>query len=52
LPHDLAPGRYQLIAGLYLPTSGERLAVSAADGVPLGDHAPLTQVTVAGGDGP
>jgi hypothetical protein len=52
LPQDMAPGRYQLIAGLYLPASGERLAVSATDGAHLGDHALLTQVIVAGGDGP
>jgi hypothetical protein len=49
LPPDVAPGRYRLIAGMYLPSTGERLAVSTADGVHLGDHAVLTEVLVAKG---
>jgi hypothetical protein len=52
LPQDLAPGHYQLIAGLYLPASGERLVVSDAGGIPLGNHVPLTSVIIAGEDGP
>jgi hypothetical protein len=52
LPRDIAPGRYWLIAGLYLPSSGERLAVSTADGAYLGDHALLTEFIVAEGDAP
>jgi hypothetical protein len=48
LPVDLLPGQYRLITGLYLPASMERLAVSTADGVPLGDHVELTGVVVVG----
>jgi hypothetical protein len=46
LPADLPPGDYQLIAGLYLPASMERLTITSADGVPLGDFATLDMITV------
>ncbi len=32
LPEDIAPGQYTMAVGLYEPTSGERLAVSAGPG--------------------
>jgi hypothetical protein len=48
VPADLPPGQYRLITGLYLPASMERLAVSTADGVQLGDHVELTGVEVVG----
>ena len=46
LPDDLPPGDYRLIAGLYLPTTMERLAASTAEGVPLGDHVSITNIGV------
>lgn len=52
LPPDLPPGRYQLITGLYLPSSMDRLAVSTADGAPVDDHAHLAWVTVLEGEYP
>ncbi len=52
LPTDLAPGRYRLIAGLYLPASMERQMVTSDDGVLLGDHVALGEVIVTQGDGP
>ena len=37
LPPDLAPGTYRLVAGLYDPTTGQRLpVVDGADAVELG----------------
>jgi hypothetical protein len=48
LPPNLASGEYQLIAGLYLPATLERLVVSTVDGTELGDHVPLTGITVVG----
>ena len=45
LPTDLPPGDYRLIAGLYDPTTGQRLPVNdGADFVELGN------VTIMGGD--
>lgn len=38
LPPDLPPGEYRLIAGMYLPDSGERLSVFDQDGQAIGDH--------------
>jgi hypothetical protein len=49
LPSDLPPGRYHLIAGLYLPASLERLPVSSSDGLEMGDSVALGDVTAAGG---
>jgi hypothetical protein len=34
IPADAAPGSYQLLAGLYLPASGSRLATTGADAGP------------------
>ena len=45
LPHDLAPGRYALIVGLYHITLGERLLVTR-DGEPSGDRLPLETVQI------
>ena len=52
LPTAVAPGRYSLIAGLYLPASMERQMVTTDDGVLLGDHVALGEVIVAQGNGP
>jgi hypothetical protein len=52
LPPDLPPGRYQLIVGLYSPSSMERLAVSTSEGAPMGDYVPLAEVVVGGEEGP
>lgn len=43
LPHDLPPGSYQLVAGLYDWQTGERLPVSMLEGERLADD----QITVA-----
>lgn len=46
VPRDAAPGRYELRVGLYDPTTGERLPVSA-DGAPQPDgQVRLSEVTV------
>ena len=42
LPIDLPSGEYRLIVGMYLPDSGERLAVFDEAGQSVGDH--LTQI--------
>lgn len=52
VPSDLPAGRYQLITGLYLPATMQRLPVATADGKPVGDHAILTQVPVEQADRP
>jgi hypothetical protein len=41
IPSTVAPGRYTLIAGLYLSASGQRLPVISADGKAQGDHVAL-----------
>ena len=46
VPSGLPAGRYRLITGLYLPSSMERIPVTNADGIYVGDHATLTWVTV------
>jgi hypothetical protein len=48
MPDDLPPGEYQLIVGLYSPSSMERLPVSTVDSTVLGDYAPLAKITVVG----
>ncbi len=46
LPPDLAPGEYQLLAGLYSPQDGGRLPLLDAGGEPTAGHAELGAVTV------
>ena len=47
LPPDLAPGDYQIRVGLYVPESGERLPITAADGSTVPDNSfPLTQFSI------
>jgi hypothetical protein len=46
VPADLPPGEYQLIVGLYSPSTVERLPVRAADGTGLGDYIPLATIAV------
>ncbi len=46
LPRDLAPGDYGIEIGAYEYPSLARLAVSDADGKPLGDHLVLANVKV------
>ncbi|GAB4543537.1 MAG: hypothetical protein Kow0063_36800 [Anaerolineae bacterium] len=41
LPPDLPAGEYRLIAGMYLPDSGERLPLLDQDGQVIGDHVVL-----------
>lgn len=43
LPVDLPAGQYRLIAGMYLPETGERLRV-IANGQPVGDYITLDKV--------
>ncbi|RME83508.1 MAG: DUF2079 domain-containing protein, partial [Caldilineae bacterium] len=51
LPEDLAPGRYDLMVGLYDPGSGERLSV-ARPGAQAADAVLLRPLRVRRGDGP
>ena len=46
LPDDLPAGEYQLLTGLYLPETGERLPAHSPTGQDLGDSVPLGRVTV------
>jgi len=46
LPDDLPAGEYQLVTGLYLPETGERLPAHSPTGQDLGDSVPLGRVTV------
>lgn len=46
LPHDLAPGDYRLLVGLYQPPDGARLPLRDAAGAVVGDHLELTTVDV------
>lgn len=43
---DAPPGRYTLIAGMYLPDTLERLPIQLADGNPLTDSVPLTTIEI------
>ncbi len=47
LPADMPPGAYRLLVGMYEPSTGARLAASAANGTPWADDAVLlTTITV------
>jgi hypothetical protein len=46
VPVDAPPGDYQLVAGMYEPTTGKRLPVFDAEGTSLGDRASVARVTV------
>jgi 4-amino-4-deoxy-L-arabinose transferase-like glycosyltransferase len=46
VPVGAPPGDYQLVAGMYEPTIGQRLPVFDAQGASLGDRANLARVTV------
>jgi hypothetical protein len=46
LPAELAPGDYQLIAGLYDWRTGKRLPIADARGAPLGDYLVLGSLSV------
>jgi hypothetical protein len=51
-PHTLAlappvaPGAYRLIAGLYNPLTGQRLAVINEQAQPVGDAIAVTEITL------
>lgn len=47
LPETLSPGSYELVVGMYLPSSGERPPVVGADGQPQGDSLTLERLIVA-----
>jgi hypothetical protein len=47
IPRDLPPGDYWLLAGMYLPSSGERLPLLGPGGQPLSDSVELGRVIVA-----
>jgi hypothetical protein len=49
LPSDLPPGRYEVRAGMYLPSTMERLSISTLQGDPMGDSVPLGWLTVTSG---
>ncbi len=46
LPDDLPAGEYQLLAGMYLPATGDRLVVVGAEGDAQSDSVRLGNVTV------
>jgi len=46
LPDDLPHGDYQLIAGMYLPETGDRLPVRAPGPGSTGDYVTLTQLEI------
>jgi hypothetical protein len=46
IPSDLPPGEYELLVGMYLPSTGERLPLLGTDGQVLGDSISLGEVTV------
>lgn len=49
LPGDLAPGKYELVVGMYEPESGERLPIMDKGGVIIGDKGSLGMVEVVDG---
>lgn len=50
IPQDTAPGEYNLVAGLYLPATGERLKVVGQGGGEAGDSVILGQIRVVAAD--
>lgn len=46
VPPDLPPGEYELLVGMYLLSTGERLPLLGAQGQVLGDSISLGRVTV------
>jgi hypothetical protein len=46
IPADLPPGEYELLVGMYLLSTGQRLPLLGTDGQVLGDGISLGQVTV------
>lgn len=46
IPSDVPPGEYELLAGMYLLATGERLSLLDAGGQVLGDSIPLDRITV------
>jgi len=46
---DTPPGRYELVAGMYEPGSGERLPMVDEGGVAIGDKVSLGMVEVVDG---
>jgi hypothetical protein len=50
LPDDLPPGEYELLVGMYLLSTGERLPHLGAEGQVLGDSVSLGWVTVTEGE--
>jgi hypothetical protein len=46
LPADLPSGDYRVIAGLYLPATMERVSVTDAEGLIVGDFATLSHIKV------
>jgi hypothetical protein len=46
LPGNLLPGEYRLVAGMYNPTTGERLPLVDSQGLIMGDSTELERVTI------
>ena len=44
LPETLPPGEYRLAAGLYDPTTGQRLSLLGEKGIVVGDHVELDKL--------
>jgi len=47
IPPDLPAGEYELVVGMYLLSSGERLPLLSSDGQVVGDNIPLGRVETA-----
>jgi hypothetical protein len=48
IPPDLSPGEYELLVGMYLLSSGERLPLLSSDGQVVGDSVSLGRVEIEG----
>jgi hypothetical protein len=46
IPPDLSPGEYELLVGMYLLSSGERLPLLSSDGQVVGDSVSLGRVEI------
>ncbi|MCD6289005.1 MAG: glycosyltransferase family 39 protein, partial [Anaerolineae bacterium] len=47
IPAGMPPGTYQLLIGWYSPSTGRTLTARRADGIPIGDMAPVLSLQVA-----
>jgi hypothetical protein len=48
IPSNLPTGEYELLVGMYLPLTGERLPLLSSDGQIVGDSVSLGRVEITG----